>query len=131
MDMTSIQTVTLAGERFVILPETDFLRLAGGPREPELPPANAQGNYPALETTRALMARKLIRARQALAWSQVELARRAGVPPETVNRIEQARRSPSLGTFDKLYRALDQGEAEAARAKPAAGKRKAAKARDK
>ena len=124
IDMASIQTVTLAGERFVILPEAEFLQLAGGPREPELPPADANGNYPALETTRALMARKLIRSRQTLGWSQVELGRRAGVRPETINRIEQARRSPSLATFDKLYRALEEGEAQAARAKPAAGKRK-------
>ncbi|HVA50950.1 MAG TPA: hypothetical protein VNH11_31710 [Pirellulales bacterium] len=53
----------------MILPGADFLRLAGEPRGPELPPA--------------LMARKLIRSRQALGWSQVELARRAGVRPET------------------------------------------------
>jgi hypothetical protein len=33
-----------------------------------------------------------------------------GVRPATINRIEQARRSPSLATFDKLYRALDQGQ---------------------
>lgn len=121
IDMKAIQTVTLAGERFVILPEAEFLRMAGEPREPELPAADARGNYPALETTRALMARKLIRARSELGWSQAELARRAGVPPETVNRIEQAKRSPSLATFDKLYRALDAGAA--AQKKPPAGKR--------
>ncbi|HET6883607.1 MAG TPA: helix-turn-helix transcriptional regulator [Pirellulales bacterium] len=116
IDMKVIQTVTLAGERFVILPEAEFLRMAGAPREPELPTADDKGNYPALETTRVLMARKLIRARTELGWSQVELGRRAGVRPETINRIEQAKRSPSLVTFDKLYRALDEG-------KSAAGKR--------
>lgn len=113
IDMKTIQTVTLAGERFVILPEAEFLRMAGAPREPELPPADARGNYPALETTRVLMARKLIRARTELGWSQVELGRRSGVRPETINRIEQAKRSPSLATFDKLYRALDEGKSGA------------------
>lgn len=128
MDLTAIQTVTLSGERFVILPEAEFLRIAGEPRGPELPLADADGNYPALETARALMARKLIRARQALGWSQVELARRAGVRPETVNRIEQARRSPNLATFDKLYRALEAGEAARAGPKtPGTGKRKRSK----
>lgn len=111
IDMAAIQTVTLAGERFVILPEAEFLELARGPREPELPVADARGNYPAVETARALMARKLIRARTALGWSQAELGRRAEVRAETINRIEQAKRSPSLATFDKLYRALDAGQA--------------------
>ena len=123
IDFAKVQTVTLAGERFVIMPEAVVLRLAGGPREPELPPADARGNYPAIETTRALMARKLIRARTELGWSQVELARRAGVRPETINRIEQAKRSPSLATFDKLYRALDEGNAAVARS-PANATRK-------
>ncbi len=110
-DQNVIQTVTLSGERFVILPEAEFLRIAGEPRDPELPPANVDGNYPAIEIARALMARKMIRARKSLGWSQVELARRAGVRPETINRIEQAKRSPNLVTFDKLYRALEAGEA--------------------
>ena len=127
IDMATIQTVTLGGERFVILPEADFLRLAGAPREPELPSADAKGNYPAIETARALMARKMIRARKMLGWSQVELARRAGVRPETVNRIEQAKRSPSLATFDKLYRALDEGQVRAREKAPSASKRKARK----
>ncbi len=41
IDATTIQTVTLAGERFVILPEADFLRLTGEPAEPELPAVGA------------------------------------------------------------------------------------------
>ncbi|HJT34486.1 MAG TPA: helix-turn-helix domain-containing protein [Pirellulales bacterium] len=128
IDPSSIQTVTLSGERFVIMPEAEFLRIAGGPREPELPPADAHGNYPAVETARILMARKMIRARQSLGWSQAELARRAGVRPETVNRIEQAKRSPSLATFDKLYRAIEAEQgARAAPKTPAVHKRKAKK----
>jgi transcriptional regulator with XRE-family HTH domain len=63
-----------------------------------------------------LMARKLILSRQDLGWSQVELARRAVVRPETIHRIEQARRPPSLATFDKLYRVWAEREAQAARA---------------
>lgn len=112
IDMTSVQTLTLAGERFVILPEAEFMRLTGELPEPPLPPANERGNYPARERTRAVMARDIIRSRRALGWSQAELARRAGIRPETLNRIEQANHSPSLSTFDKLHRALESGEAK-------------------
>ncbi len=127
IDFASVQTLTLAGERFVVLPEAEFLRIAGEPPEPELPPLNERGNYPALESMRAIMGRDIIRSRRALGWSQVELARRAGIRAETLNRIEQAKRSPSLSTFDKVHRALQAGEAEAAKAK-ARGKSKTKKA---
>ncbi|HUY34754.1 MAG TPA: helix-turn-helix transcriptional regulator [Pirellulales bacterium] len=107
----SVQTLTLAGERFVVLPEAEYLRLAGELPEPELPPANERGNYPAVETARVLLARKLIRARRALGWSQAELARRAGVRVETLNRLEHGRHSPNVATVDKIDRALKAGEA--------------------
>ena len=124
IDMASVQTLTLAGERFVLLPEADFVRLTGEPPEPALPPPDERGNYPAFEMTRAVMARDIIGSRRALGWSQAELARRAGIRPETLNRIETAKRSPSLSTFDKVHRALEAGEAEAAKSKDR-GKRKA------
>jgi len=112
IEPSTIQTVTLGGERFVILPEAELARLLGEPPEPELPPANERGNYPALETMRALLTRDLIRSRRALGWSQAELARRAGVRPETLNRIEQGKHSASVPTIDKLDRALKDGEAK-------------------
>ena len=113
IDMASVQTLTLAGERFVILPEAEFVRLTGERPEPTLPLPNERGNYPARELTRAVMARDIVRSRRALGWSQAELARRAGIRAETLNRIEQAKRSPSLSTFDKVHRALEAGEAKA------------------
>lgn len=124
IDPTSIQTLTLDGKRFVVLPEADFTRLTGEPPEPELPPANERGNYPALETMRALLARDIIRSRRALGWSQAELARRAGVRAETLNRIEQGKHSASVATIDKLDKALKAGEAKqnAARGKAKASK---------
>lgn len=64
---------------------------------------------------RAIMARDIIRSRRALGWSQAELARRAGIRAETLNRIEQAKRSPSLSTFDKVHRALEAGQAAKAK----------------
>jgi ribosome-binding protein aMBF1 (putative translation factor) len=113
----TVQTLTLDGKRFVVLPEAEFLRLTGEPPEPELPRRNEHANYPALETMRALLARDIMRSRRALGWSQAELARRAGVRAETLNRIEQGKHSASVATLDKLDRALKAGEAKAARGK--------------
>ncbi len=95
----------------MILPESEYLRLLGG--APELPATDAQGNYPAVEAARVILARKLIRSRSALGWSQAELARRAEVRVETLNRIEQGKHSASVSTIDKLDRALKAGEAAA------------------
>jgi transcriptional regulator with XRE-family HTH domain len=42
----------------------------------------------------------------ALGLSQTELARRAGIRPETLNRLEQGRNKPSVPTIAKIDRAL-------------------------
>ncbi|MEX2141180.1 MAG: helix-turn-helix transcriptional regulator [Pirellulales bacterium] len=113
-------TITLAGQRFVILPEAEYLRLhqtGEGAAGPQLPLPDKRGNYPAIEAARAVLGQKLIEKRRALGWSQAELARRAGVRTETVNRLEQGKHTPSLPTVDKLQRALDATANKTARAK--------------
>lgn len=124
--MSNVQTVTLDGKRFVILPEAEYLRLSGEPPEPELPPPDANGNYPARETLQVVRARRLIRARGTLGWTQAELARRAGVPVETVSELELGTHAGSKSVFQKLQRVLDTGEAKAARARraPAVNRRR-------
>jgi DNA-binding XRE family transcriptional regulator len=82
------------------------------PPEPLLPPPDADGNYPAVETMLAMLARKLIRRRRAVGLSQVALARLAGVRPETLNRLEQGKHSASIATIDKLDHALRRAEDE-------------------
>lgn len=106
----AVQTVTLSGERFVILPEAAYLRLLEGvePTLP-LPERDERGNYPAVEATRVILARKLIAARGERGWSQAELARRAGVRVETLNRLEQGKHRASVATIDKLEAALAAG----------------------
>jgi DNA-binding XRE family transcriptional regulator len=108
------QSFTLAGQRFVILPEDEYQRLRGAAGEdlPALPAADAQGNYPAAETLRAILARDIIGQRRVLGLSQAELARRAGIRPETLNRLEQGKHSPSVPTVGKIDRALRAAEAE-------------------
>lgn len=125
-----VQTVTFTGERYVILPEAEYLRLLGEPAEPaepQLPTPDADGNYPGVEALRVILARKLIRGRRALGWSQAELARRAGVRVETLNRLEHGKHSANVATVDKLQRASDAGQAAAAKSKPQAAKRSARK----
>jgi DNA-binding XRE family transcriptional regulator len=78
--------------------------------KPLLPEPDADGNYPALEYSRVSLARKIIRDRRRLGLTQTDLARRAGIRSETLNRIEQGKRSPSVRTVDKIDRALQEAE---------------------
>jgi len=75
---------------------------------PALPSADAHGNYPAQETLRVILARQIIKRREAVGWTQAELAGRAGVRQETVCRIETGKHAPSISTVDKLDRALQE-----------------------
>ena len=75
----------------------------GVPRLPLLMPS---GNYPAVEAVRVLLARKLIAARREAGLSQAELARRAGVRAETINRLEKGHHTPDAATFGKIERVL-------------------------
>ena len=117
MSTPTVQTLTLGRKRFVVIPETEYKRLTrngsrGSGNEaglPPLPSADADGNVPAVEYARASLARKIIKARKAAGLSQAELARRAGVRPETLNRIERGRNTPDTATIAKISKVL--GEA--------------------
>jgi ribosome-binding protein aMBF1 (putative translation factor) len=122
-----VQSVTRAGERFVLVPEAEYrrLQLAGEGSEPALPPPDAQGSYPAVATLRAMLARDIVRQRRALGLTQAELARRAGIRAETLNRLEQGKHTPSVPTIDKIDRALKTAEArQATEAKASGGRAK-------
>ena len=104
---TQIQTISLAGERFVILPEAEYRKLKGMKGEPLLPSPDAKGNYPAAEALRVVLARKILRRRRAAGLTQVKLAKLAGIRPETLNRLEQGKHTPSMETINKIDRALN------------------------
>jgi transcriptional regulator with XRE-family HTH domain len=70
-----------------------------------------QAVYPAVEYARASLARKLIRRRPKARLTQAELARRAGIRAETLNRIEKGKTTPDVATIALLQRALDHAEA--------------------
>ena len=107
------QRLTIAGKRVVVLEEADYEELSrkADEWEPPLPERNERGHWP-LEVLGVIMARDILRARRRLGWSQAEFARRAGIRPETLNRIEQGRNKPSVPTIAKIDRALKEAEAE-------------------
>ena len=103
---TNFQTVTLAGQRFVIVPEADFRRMATDTGQLPLPPRDARGNYPAAEALQVSIARSIVRGRREAGLTQVKLARLAGIRTETLNRIEKGKHAPSESTVEKIERAL-------------------------
>ena len=106
--------VVVKGKRMVMLEEAEFDRvvLKADEWEPLLPEPDADGNYPALEYSRASLARKIVRDRRRLGLSQADLARRAGIRPESLNRIEHGRVSPAVRTIEKIDKALRDAEAQ-------------------
>ena len=105
--------VELDGIRYVILRESAFERLcevAG--LEPYAPSPADEGLAPGFELDRASLAEKLMRRRRASGLSQAELARRAGIRPETLNRIERGRTNPDFSTVRKLVVAMNEAERE-------------------
>jgi ribosome-binding protein aMBF1 (putative translation factor) len=107
---------TINGKRMVVLEEGEYRRLKqkADEWEPLLPEPDADGNYPAREYMLASIARSIIRHRRSAGLTQVELARRAGIRPETLNRIEQGKHSPNVSTVEKIERALKEADAEQA-----------------
>jgi DNA-binding XRE family transcriptional regulator len=96
----------------VMLPESEYDRLLVKAEEwePELPVPDAEGLYPALESLAVLQARDILRARRRLGLAQAELARRAGIRPETLNRLEHGKHRPNVALMGKIDRALREAE---------------------
>ena len=110
------RSVELDGVRYVIVRESVFDRLCER-ADVEAVPIPVEGQTP--ETTTDLdgvsLAEKPLRRRLAARLSQAELARRAGVRPETLNRIERGHTTPDFATIRKLVVAMDAAEQEFAR----------------
>jgi DNA-binding XRE family transcriptional regulator len=114
-------TIQISGKRFVVVSEAEYEQLrhraavVGDVDLPELPRKLATGNYPAVEAMRVGLARKLIKRRWAVGMSQAELARRAAIRPETVNRIEKAKVTADTATVAKIARVLEKAERDQAK----------------
>ena len=90
----------------VMLEETEFERLLAKADqwEPLLPDPDSNG-YPA-NILRIDLAMRIVRHRRKAGLTQVELARRAGIRPQSLNRIEQGRVDPSVRTIEKIDKVL-------------------------
>jgi DNA-binding XRE family transcriptional regulator len=78
---------------------------------PGLPAAMRDGTFPALKSGRVLLAQKLIKRRWAAGQTQAELARRANICPETLNRIAKAKVTADTATVAKIARVLARADA--------------------
>ena len=114
---TTIQTLTLKGQRFVVIPETQYRKLLGENQEPALPEPDAEGNYPAVASARIVLVRQIIRRRRAAGLTQCDLAKRAGIRVETLSRLEHGKHSPNIATVDKLVRVLKRVEGKRKKSK--------------
>lgn len=114
--MIDYRSVELDGVRYVILREAAFQRLcemAGASTHHAS--AGGESPVPGFDLDRASLAEKLVRRRRAAGLSQAEAARRAGIRPETLNRIERGRTTPDFATVRKLVEAMNQAEQERAK----------------
>jgi DNA-binding XRE family transcriptional regulator len=105
------RSVELDGIRYVILRETVFellCRKAGVSLES--PSDGEVASSTEFDLDQPSLAEKLVRRRQACGLSQAELARQAGVRPETLNRIERGRVTPDFATIRKLVLAMNAAE---------------------
>lgn len=127
------QIIRHNGKRYALVEPAELRRLeklaaaAQGAELPAWPPADADGNRPAVEFARVSIARKIIEQRRALGLSQQELARLAGVRQETISRLESGKHSPTIRTVDKIDAALkrvEQRRLKKARSRSGAATRK-------
>lgn len=65
-----------------------------------------------MDALRVGLARKLINRRWAVGLTQAEVARRAGIRAETLNRIERAKVTADTATITRISRVLDRAERE-------------------
>ncbi|MBI2803957.1 MAG: helix-turn-helix domain-containing protein [Planctomycetes bacterium] len=103
------QYLTIGGKRVVVLEEDDYQRLAqqADVWEPPMPERDADGNYPALEAMAVSLARDILRSRRRLGLSQAELARRAKISRQALDRIERATSKPNTKVIDRIERVLN------------------------
>ena len=107
------RSVELDGIRYVILRDSVFQWLCQQGRvQPRRAPAGEDPLAPGFDLDRASLAEKLVRRRHAAELSQAELARRAGIRAETLNRIERGRSTPDFTTVRKLVVAMNAAERE-------------------
>lgn len=106
-----LETIEKNGTTYAMVPLDAWEKLLSGDIEmAAVPAADANGDRPALPFMRAVIARGIIRDRVAAGLSQAELARRAGIEPATLNRIEKAGVTPDQATIMRIHNALNRAD---------------------
>jgi ribosome-binding protein aMBF1 (putative translation factor) len=114
--MKTVATLEIKGEQYAVVPMKEYRRLVSArgsvgrelaapvdeDQMPPMPPRRANGDYSAIQAARVSIAQDVIRARRAAGLSQAELARRAGIRAETLNRIEKAKVTADVATMEKI-----------------------------
>jgi DNA-binding XRE family transcriptional regulator len=102
--------VQLSGRRYVIVPEAVFEKLCAAARRQGGaglgPGLAAAAGLADLDLDARALARRLAQRRRLTGLTQVELARRAAIRVETLNRIERGRTTPDFSTVRKLVEAM-------------------------
>jgi ribosome-binding protein aMBF1 (putative translation factor) len=107
-ERVACRRIELDGLRYVIVRESVFekvCRRAGISRR-----AFPDEEEPGFDLDGAALAERLVLRRRAAGLSQTALARRAGIRPETLNRIERGRTTPDFATIRKLVLAMNAAE---------------------
>jgi DNA-binding XRE family transcriptional regulator len=109
------QVLTLNGVRYAVLRERALRAVCrhAGVEATVSPagPGEESAGSDAAAMDPVVLAGRIAERRRAVGLTQAELARRAGVRIETLNRIERGRTTPDFSTIRKLVEAINQAEA--------------------
>ncbi|TWT39984.1 helix-turn-helix protein [Phycisphaerae bacterium RAS1] len=111
--LVRFQAVELDGVRYAIVPHTLLLQLCRRARLAAAavePPREPDPLETLLDPRR--IAGRLLERRKQLGISQADLARRAQLRPETLNRLERGTSTPDFSTIRKLVETLREIEIE-------------------
>ncbi len=108
------QVIELGGLRFAVLAEAvlqDLCQQAQTEARPAVIVSESEEVTDMSQFEGRLLGRRVADRRRRLGLTQGDLAARAGVRHETVNRVERGKTSPDFSTIRKLVTALREAEA--------------------
>jgi DNA-binding XRE family transcriptional regulator len=104
---TRPQVLAIKGVRYVLITESEYLKSTGAkPRYRRTPKGKAVETLDALQFAARSIGKKIAALRQESGLTQLELARKAGLRPETVSRIERGEANPTARTIASLLKAM-------------------------
>ena len=98
--VTRFKTVTVKGKRYLLVPASEYRRMQSARA------ASPGGAIDALAFADATIAKSIVRDRESVGLTQRELADRAGIRVEVLNRAERGVVVPSVRTLTKIENAL-------------------------